>query len=579
MKVLIVDDIPSNQNLLRAVLEAENHQVLEAADGLEALEILGREKVDVVISDILMPRMDGYRLCYEVRARKQFSGLPFIFYTATYTSASDEKLALDMGGDKFLIKPAHASDIINAIKESVALKRRPFKPSEPSDDLNLMKEYNQQLVSKLEERNTELASRNEELIASELNYRRLFEAARDGILILDVGTGRIMEANPFIATLLGLCPEEMIGKTVGELSPFKDIESNQLMLEKLQRQGFVRYENLPLEAVNGNKIEVEFVSNVYEVGNKEVIQCNIRDITERKKSEEKLKLLSTCVARLNDVVLISEADTLDEPGPKVVFVNDAFERITGYKSTEILGRSPRLLQGEKTDPHVLAEIRQALELRLPIRRQIFNYAKNGAEYWMDIDIVPIFGEAGQCTHFAAIERDITKAKAIETQLLWKTAFFEAQVNSALDGIIIVDSEGIKLLENQKMADLWNPPKEVLDDVDHRRRLKWVINQVKNHEVFADKVAYLYAHPDAISRDELELINGKFFDRYTAPVIGHDGRYFGRIWAYRDITERKQAEAARRASEARYRHTLRLCPGWHSDRRPGRPLPRWECQHL
>jgi len=92
-----------------------------------------------------------------------------------------------------------------------------------------------------------------------------------------------------------------------------------------------------------------------------------------------------------------------------------------------------------------------------------------------------------------------------------------------------------------MADLWNHPREVLEDVDHRRRLKWVIKQVKNPELVADKVAYLYAHPDAISRDELELINGKFLDRYTAPVISHDGKYFGSIWAYRDITERKRAE--------------------------------------
>jgi len=559
MNILIVDDIPSNQKLLRVVLEAENHQVLEAADGLEALEILGRETVDVLISDILMPRMDGYRLCHEVRAKKKFSGLPFIFYTATYTSASDEKLALDIGGDKFLTKPAHSSDIINAIKESLAVKRRPFKPAELSDDLNLMKEYSQQLVSKLEERNTELASSNEELIVSERSYRRLFEAAKDGILILDVGSGCIVEANPFIATLLGLSQDEMIGKTVGELSPFKDIESNQLMLEKLQRQGFVRYDNLPLEATDGRRVEVEFVSNVYEVGSKEVIQCNIRDLTERKKAEEKLKLLSACVARLNDVVVITEAAPLDDPGPRVVFVNDAFERVTGYKKSEILGQSPRFLQGVKTDPHILEEIRLALELQEPIHRQIINYKKDGTEYWMDVDIVPVFGSAGQCTHFAAIERDITVAKEIEAQLLWKTAFFEAQVNSALDGIIIVDSNGIKLLENERMADLWDPPKEILDDVDHRRRLKWVIKQIKNPEGFAEKVEFLYAHPDAISRDELELINGKFFDRYTAPVLGRDGRYFGRIWAYRDITERKQAEEARRSSEVRYRTLFDCAP--------------------
>src|SRR5665811_2384092 len=84
------------------------------------------------------------------------------------------------------------------------------------------------------------------LRASELSYRRIFEAARDGILILDVDTGRITDVNPFLVDLLGFSRNEMIGQTVGELSPFKDMESNQVMLERLQQQGYIRYEDLPL---------------------------------------------------------------------------------------------------------------------------------------------------------------------------------------------------------------------------------------------------------------------------------------------------------------------------------------------
>ena len=120
------------------------------------------------------------------------------------------------------------------------------------------------------------------LRTSELSYRRLFEAAKDGILILDVDTGRINDVNPFLVELLGFSHGEMVGKTVGELSPFKDIVSNQAMLERLQKDGYVRYENLPLETKDGRKIAVEFVSNVYQAGDNKVIQCNVRDITERK---------------------------------------------------------------------------------------------------------------------------------------------------------------------------------------------------------------------------------------------------------------------------------------------------------
>ena len=127
------------------------------------------------------------------------------------------------------------------------------------------------------------------LRASELRYRRLFESARDGILILDLDTGRITDVNPFLIELLGFSHDEMVGKTIGELSPFKDTVSNQAMMERLQKDGFVRYEDLPLETKDGRHIAVEFVSNVYQAGDVKVIQCNIRDISGRKQAEAAIR--------------------------------------------------------------------------------------------------------------------------------------------------------------------------------------------------------------------------------------------------------------------------------------------------
>src|SRR5450755_1424212 len=141
------------------------------------------------------------------------------------------------------------------------------------------------------------------LRASELSYRRLFEAAKDGILILDVDTGRINDVNPFLFKLLGFSHSEMVGKTVGELSPFKDIESNKVMLERLQRDGYVRYENLPLETRDGRHIAVEFVSNVYQAGDRNVIQCNVRDITERKQGEAASIRLASIVDSSDDAII------------------------------------------------------------------------------------------------------------------------------------------------------------------------------------------------------------------------------------------------------------------------------------
>jgi PAS domain S-box-containing protein len=258
------------------------------------------------------------------------------------------------------------------------------------------------------------------LRASELSYRRLFEAAQDGILILDVDTGRINDVNPFLVKLLGYPHGEMVGKTVGELSPFKDIWSNKVMLERLQEDGYVRYHDLPLETRDGRKIALEFVSNVYQAGDKKVIQCNIRDITERKRVEEDLR--------------------------------------------------------------------------------------------------------------------------------WKTAFLEAQVDSALDGILVVDNQAKKILQNQRLNDLWKIPQHVAENKDDAVQIEFIASQTKNPRQFADKVAYLYSHPDDVSRDEIELVDGTFLDRYSSPVRDKAGKHYGRIWTFRDITEQRKMEGQFRHSQ-------------------------------
>jgi signal transduction histidine kinase len=171
--ILIVDDHPTNLKLLRVMLEGEGFKILQAADGLEALAVLERENVNAVISDILMPRMDGYRLCLELRKREKGKTLPVIIYTSTYTSPGDEKCALDAGADRYIRKPAPVQTMLDALNE--LLKTPPGPPIQPVSipaELEVMKEYSEALIRKLEEKNKELERAKAEITKANEDLER-----------------------------------------------------------------------------------------------------------------------------------------------------------------------------------------------------------------------------------------------------------------------------------------------------------------------------------------------------------------------------------------------------------------------
>jgi PAS domain S-box-containing protein len=250
-----------------------------------------------------------------------------------------------------------------------------------------------------------------ELRASETRYRRLFEAARDGIFILDADSWEIRDVNPFLLNLLGFSRAELLGRKLWEIGPLRDVLLSKVDFEELQTREFIRYENLPLETREGKHVEVEFVSNVYISGDRKVIQCNIRDITERKRAEAEHVRLVTAIEQSAEAVLMTNTEG------EIQYVNPAFTRITGYSRDEVLGQNPRILKSGKQDPAFYQQLWATILKGEIWHGELINRRKDGSLYSEQMSIAPVRSAGGEVTYFIATKQDVTEHKKLEQQLI------------------------------------------------------------------------------------------------------------------------------------------------------------------
>jgi PAS domain S-box-containing protein len=256
------------RHLKRAGYDLISERV-ETAETMKAM--LGSGEWDVILCDYSMPQFSALRALALVKEMKL--DIPFIIISGTIGEAAAVE-AMRAGAQDYLMKD-------NLVRLGPTIDRERHESE-----------------NRRARRQAEDAQR-----ASELRYRRLFESAKDGILILDWDTGAIVDANPYLMKTLGYSYEELVGRELWEIGVFKDITAARDAFEELRDKNYVRYDDLPLETRAGVVIEVEFVSNVYAVGEAKVIQCNIRDITERslgkRALEESNRKLEATLAELS----------------------------------------------------------------------------------------------------------------------------------------------------------------------------------------------------------------------------------------------------------------------------------------
>jgi nitrogen fixation negative regulator NifL len=405
MNTLIVDDNPTNLKLLRAQLEAEGYSVFEAADGVEALAVLERERIGAIISDILMPRMDGYRLCFEVRASERFCSIPFVIYSNTYTSPSDVKTGLELGADLFVRKPAPARELLDALRE--VLKQSPSRqprPVQAGAELNLMKEYNERLVNKLEQKNIELQSAHEQLILQ----ATAMATAANAIIITD-HTGRMLWVNEAFTRMTGYTAAEAIGQTPHILKSGKHDAAFYQKFWKTICSGRTWRGEFTNRRKDGSLYYDEHtVTPVHDAQGRLTHFIGIlHDVTERKEAEAKLSVFRALVERSSDGIEVVDPET-----GRFLDVNETACRDSGYTREEYLA-----LSVSDVDPAVdrATFLRNTETLRQSgfLAWESVHRRKDGSTFPVEVNIRHVELDR---SYLIASVRDVTERKQLEEQV-------------------------------------------------------------------------------------------------------------------------------------------------------------------
>ena len=382
LHILIVEDNTGDYILIEEFLKEEvGTPLITRTNTLTETKqlLIGDEDFDIILLDLSLPDSTGEELLTQII--QLVDHIPIIVLTG-YSDKHFGIKALSLGISDYLLKDELSAPLLaKSISYSIERKR---------------------ISIQLEE--------------SEEKYRNLFHFSPTPMWVYNMDNYHFLDVNEAAIRNYGFSREEFLSMTIKDIRPKEDIIrlEDAVQFSKKNPSTFFTGE-FRHKKKSGEIFEVEIQSNVIEFNGIKSEIVLATDITKKKVEEHRLKLLESVITNATDSILITEAEPFDLPGPRIIYVNDAFTKMTGYTKEEVIGETPRILQGPKTSRKTLDKLRLALENWESCEVELINYRKNGEEFWVNFTIVPIANEKGWFTHWIAIERDITLKKKEEQE--------------------------------------------------------------------------------------------------------------------------------------------------------------------
>jgi PAS domain S-box-containing protein len=602
-RILVIDDRPINRQFLTTLLGYQNHELREASDGVEGLRVAHEQRPDLIISDVLMPTMDGYEFVRHLRADPDIGGIPVVFSTAHYLGRESQALAEKCGITSIIYKPCEPQTVLAIVAEALNGSAKPEPPA-PVRPEEFEREHQQLLTNKLADKTDQLREAHGKLAAL-MELSTELAAERDPMELLDrycsvarevIGArwtlvvlldrkqktvrhlgivGLAVEDSPALRSALletgvfktmmnerrTICLSDVTSTPAALQLPAKLPRTSSLLVAPLSMRGEVDgwiclADKLGLDAFSEQERQLTealaakmavaydnaclYSDSLVYAGKLEL------EISERARAEEQLKLQGAALESAANTIMITDREGV------IIWVNPAFTRTSGYSSEEAVGRNPRLLKSGRQTPAFYKEMWETILAGKVWHGPVVNRCKNGSLINADLTITPIRNGAGIITRFVGIEQDTTAKTRAEEALLASEVRYRRLFESAKDGILILNDISGRIVDvNPFLTDLLGYTKAELIDKE-----LWEIGSFKDivasREAFDELQQQGYIRYDdmpLVTRDgvvrEVEFVSNSY-------IAGSNRVIQCNI---RDITERKRAADALAESENRLRAIL------------------------